>query len=272
MATGMDEHRSIAVSPRHAVVLATELLLLVERAPRYDFVVRTLAQREANGLPLMTAELVIASGQTRQDFPLAATYPLHFKKTYHPARLHGDPKEEFEHHLLASQLSPIPAPIGYGPNVFRSCLIPGQPYARLTSFGAEPPESNIGTAQKVNLPAAAGLWRLAEEAVQQLRDLHAGGLAHGDAELHNCIVCPAPLEPLWIDFEVAVRRGGLTDADWDRRREADLAPFLREAVYLQCALGRQPSPLGELAWARLDQLFPRAPDRFRRAIETRAEV
>ena len=51
----------------------------------------------------------------------------------------------------------------------------------------------------------------------------------------------------------------------------DLEPLLREAVYLQCALGRQESPLGERSWNRLGELF-RSPERFRRAIETRAEV
>lgn len=266
-----DGHRSIAVSPRHSVVLATELYLLVEQVPRADFVVRNLVQREANGLPLMTADLVMAGEKTRRDHPAAATYPLHFRKTYFPGRLHGDPKEEFDHHALASTLTAIPAPIGHAPTVFRSCLIPGQPYARLTPFGSEPPESNIAKAQKLPLATAAGLWRMAEESVAELRALHAGGLAHGDAELHNCIVCPAPLESLLIDFEAAVLRQTMTAADWERRCDLDLEPFLREAIFLQCALGRQPSPLGELSWQRLDRLF-REPDRFRRAIETQAEV
>ncbi len=252
-------------------MLATELFLLVERPPRQDFVVRTIARREANGLQLMEAEMVIAGAQTRRAHPAAETYPLHFRKTYFPGRMNGDPQAEFEHHLLASRLSAIPPPIGHEPNVFRSCLIPGQSYARVTPLGGEPPESNIAQAQKLGLATAAGLWRLAEETLALLEALHGGGLAHGDAELHNVIVCPAPLETLLIDFEVAVQRAAVNDADWQARCESDLAPLLREAAYLQCMLGRQSSRLGELAWERLPALF-RSPDRFRSAIETQAGV
>jgi len=267
----MDEMQPIAVSPRHTVLLAPELFLLVEKAPSQDFVVRTLVRREANGLPLMSADLVIASETTRQRHPAAAVYPLHFRKTYFPGRLHGDPREEFEHHALASQLCSVPPPIGFEADVFRSCLIPGQPYARLTPFGADPPESNIAKAQKLPLATGAGLWRMAEETLAQLLALHAGGLSHGDAELHNCIVCPSPLEPILIDFEAAAQRGALDEDAWTARRTSDLEPLLREGVYLLCALGRQPGSLGQLAWDRVPKLF-RSVDRFRRAIETQAGV
>lgn len=265
----MDETRAIAVSPRHTVLLAVELFPLIEKAPRQDFVVRTKARREANGLPLMTAEMVIASEETRRIHPAANTYPLHFRKTYFPGRLHGDPCVEFEQHLLASRLCRTPPPIGHAAAVFRSCLVPGQSYARLTPFGGEPPENNITKAQKLSLASAAGLWRLAEETLAQLLMLHDGGLAHGDAELHNIIVCPSPLEPILIDFEAAARRETMKNTDWDERCKMDLQPVLREAVYLQCLLGRQPSPLGELSWNRLGDLF-RSPDRFRRAVEMQA--
>jgi len=267
----MDETRPIAVSPRHTVLLATELLPLIEKPPRHDFVVSTRASREANGLPLMTAELVIASYDTRQAFPAAVKYPFHFRKTYFPGRMHGDPEVEFQRQQRASELTTIPPPIGFGPNVFRSCLIPGQSYMRLSPFGGEPIENNISKAQKVPLASAAGLWRLAEEALAQQQALQAGGLAHGDAELHNCIVCPAPLEAIWIDFEAGVLKDSVDDAAWEARCKLDLQPLLREAVYLQCVLGRQSSALGELSWSRMDELF-RSPDRFRRAIETQAEL
>jgi hypothetical protein len=266
-----EETRPIAVSPRHTVLLAIELFPLVEKAPRQDFVVRTRARREANGLPLMTAELVIAGDETRRLHPAAETYPLHFRKTYFPGRLHGDPELEFEQQLLASQLSATLPPIGHGPSTFRSCLVPGQSYARLSAFGGDPPENNIAKAQKLPLATAAGLWRLAEEMLAQLIVLQEGGLAHGDAELHNCIVCPAPLESILVDFEAAARRDTLAEEAWEKRRELDLQPLLREAVFLQCALGRQPSRLGQLSWDRMADLF-RSPDRFKRAIETQAEV
>jgi hypothetical protein len=267
----MDEPRLIAVSPRHTVLLAMELAPLVDRPPRLDFVVRTQARREANGLPLMAAEFVIAGEETRRIHPAAETYPLHFRKTYFPGRLHGDPRVEFELQLLASQLCNTPPPIGHDPSVFRSCLVPGQSYARLTPFGGEPPENNIAKAQKLPLATAAGLWRLAEETLAQLVLLQEAGLAHGDVELHNCIVCPAPLEPILIDFEGAVRRGSVDDAAFEVRCQQDLQPLLREAVYLQCAIGRQPTPLGELSWNHMDELF-RSGDRFRRAIESQAGV
>ncbi|HEY0706921.1 MAG TPA: hypothetical protein VGG33_08995 [Polyangia bacterium] len=267
-----EEHQSIAVSPRHTVVLASELMVLVARPPRNDFVLRTLARREANGLPLMTAELVIASEATRKAHPAADTYPLHFRKTYFPGRLHRDPREEYEHHLMASKLANIPAPIGHEPTVFRSCLIPGQPLSRLTPFGGDPPENNIVKAQSQPLAAAAGLWRLAEESLAHMQRLHAGGLAHGDAELHNCIICPSPLESVLIDFEASILRERLSEVDWKARCDLDLVPLLREAVYLQCALGRQPGPLGELAWNQMEALFKAAAPRFRMAIETRALV
>ncbi|MDB4980508.1 MAG: hypothetical protein JWM82_1260 [Myxococcales bacterium] len=271
MGRDMEETRPIAVSPRHTVLLAIELFPFIEKAPREDFVVQTRAHREANGLPLMMAELVIAGEETRRAHAAAQLYPFHFRKTYFPGRLHGDPQVEYERQLRASQLCGTPPPIGFGANVFRSCLIPGQSYARLSPFGGEPPENNITKAQKLPLASAAGLWRLAEETLAQHQRLNEGGLAHGDAELHNLIVCPAPLEPILIDFEAAVERAAVDEAAWTTRCKLDLEPLLREAVYLQCALGQQASPLGVLSFDRMKDLF-RAPERFQRAIETQAEV
>jgi hypothetical protein len=267
----MEDTRRIAVSPRHSVVLAGELLPLIERAPWQDFVVRTLARREVNGLPLMAAELVIAGEDTRRSHPAAATYPFHFRKTYFPGRLHGDPSVEYERQLLASQLGATPPPIGHEPSVFRSCMVPGQSYARLTPFGGEPPENNIAKAQKLTLASAAGLWRLAEDMLAQQLALHAGDLAHGDSELHNYMVSPSPLEAVLIDFEAASERSAMEEAAWAARCKLDLAPLLREAVYLQCALGRQPSPLGERSYAAMSELF-RSPERFKLAIERQDEV
>ena len=221
-----DEVQLVAVSPRHAVLLAGELFALVERAPGRDFVVRTLARREANGLPLMAAELVIAGAETRAGPPRRGrAIPLHFRKTYFPGRLHGDPREEFDRQLLASELCPIPPPIGHEPDVFRSCLIPGQPYARLTPFGGEPPESNIAKAQKLPLAAAAGLWRLAEETAGPAPSLHGGGLAHGTPSCTTASSARRRSRPLLIDFEAAVRREAVDErrlgraaASWTWRR------------------------------------------------------
>jgi len=105
----MDEDFKIAVSPRHSVRLAREYEAVIHKPPARDFVVRTLVRREANGMPLMSAEIVIAGASTRDEFPLAASYPLHFRKTYFPARLHGDPKQEFDCQAMASRQWPAAA-------------------------------------------------------------------------------------------------------------------------------------------------------------------
>jgi hypothetical protein len=262
----MEDHRWIAVSPRHRVRLASEYLLAIDHAPNRDFVVHTLEKREANGMPLMSAEIVIASAKTREEFPLAATYPLHFRKTYFAGSLHGDPAIEYACGMRASALIDQPPPIGHTPSTFRSCLIPGQPYRRLTPFLIEPEERNLRCASELALPTAAGLWRLAEEAYWQLIKLHAGGLAHGDLELQNLVVCPAPLEVVLIDFEAAVFRDAVDDAAWTARCAADKAPLLREAVFLQASLGRQPGAFADEAWTAVPELF-RDAKRFQRAIE-----
>ncbi len=262
----MDDDRFVAVSPKHSVRLAREYVGLVERPQQHDYVVRTIVQREANGLPLMSAEIVVAGRETRARHPLAVTYPLHFRKTYSAARLHGDTSKEFENQTLASQIIGLPPPIGFAPKVFRSCLAPGRPYQRLSPFGVEPEESNLRIAQKLPLATAAGLWGFVESALKQLSTLHDAGLAHGDAELHNFVVCPSPLELVIVDFEAAIKRDGLDEEAWRARRALDLAPLLREAVFLQCTLGRQQGPLADASWSEMDGLF-RSPDRFRRAIE-----
>jgi hypothetical protein len=266
-----DDDHMLSVSPRHSVRLALEYAHLIEKPPKHDYVVRTIVRREANGLPLMSAEIVIAGSATRKEHPLAEKYPLHFRKTYAPARLHGDPQKEYEYQGVAAELIDVPPPIGFGADVFRSCLVPGTPYNRLSPFGTEPEESNMRSARSLALAAAAGLWRLSEQALDHLTKLHAGGLAHGDAELHNFVVCPAPLELVVIDFESSLRKDALEPVDWERRCALDLVPLLREAVFLQCTLGRQRGGLAELAWERMDTLF-RAPERFRRAIEEQADL
>jgi hypothetical protein len=262
----MDDDRIVAVSPQHSVRLAREYADLLERPQQSDYVVRTIVRREANDMPLMSAEIVVAGRETRDRHPLAITYPLHFRKTYSAARMHGDTAKEFENQTLASQIIDLPPPIGFAPRVFRSCLAPGRPYARLSPFGAEPEESNIRIAQKLPLAAAAGLWGFAESAFRQLSTLHESGLAHGDAQVHNFVVCPSPLDVVIIDFEAASKKSELEEPAWQARRVEDFVPLLREAIFLQCAIGRQNGPLGGASWEALDRLF-RSPDRFRRAIE-----
>jgi len=255
----------VAVSPRHSVWVGAEYAVWIKRAPRQDFVVRTILKREANGMPLMSADIVIAGEEARGNYPLATEYPLHFRKTYYPGRLHGDPRQERDRQNEAAQVLGLPPAIGATHQTFRSCLLPGVPYNRLSPFGAEPEEANLPLAHKLHLATASGLWHWLQDAHAALSRLHEAGLAHGDAELHNFVVCRTPLEILIIDFEVAVRREDLGAEAFDKRCRDDFVPLLREAVFLQCCLGRQHGPLAELAWNQLDVLFER-PDRFRQEI------
>jgi Lipopolysaccharide kinase (Kdo/WaaP) family len=256
----------IAVTARHSVRLAAEYMTLVHRPAARDFVVRTIAKREANGMPLMSADIVVAGKETREQFPEAAKYPLHFRKTYYPGRLHGEPKIEFDRQADAAALIGVPAPIGFTSESFRACLLPGTPFHRLTPFAVDPEERAIERARALPLVAAAGLFRLAEDAFRCLVTLHEGGLAHGDAELHNIVVCPSPLEALLIDFEAAVRRDTVTSERWETTCAEDFRPLLREAILLECALGQQPGPLAEAAWKRAGALF-KNPAQFQREID-----
>jgi hypothetical protein len=267
-----DGRLTLQVSPQHTVTVDEDYAALIKRAPQQDLVVRTLAKRTAGDVPLMSGELVIASWATREKYPLAAQYPLHFRKTYYPGRLRGDTSVEFERHTRASQIIGVPPPIGYAGGTFRSCLLPGKPFDQLVvPFGSEPEDSNIRHADALSLTQAAGLWFLAERIFGALTTLQAAGLTHGDAELHNFIVVSAPLDALPIDFDMALVRGEVSDEAFEARCAQDLEPILRIAVYLQCALGAQPSPLGELSQKRMSTLFRRAQP-FARAIEARARL
>jgi hypothetical protein len=261
----LDEEALVAVSPRHSVRLAAEYATAIREPPWQDFVVRTIVSRETQGMPLMSADLVIAGAETRTKFQLARRFPLHFRKTYFPGRLHGDPREEFERQADAAALIDVPPPIGYEPNVFRTCLLPGVPYSRLSPFAPEADERNLSKARELGLAQAAGLYHLLESAFASMGRLHDGGLIHGDAELHNFIVCPSPLEIVMIDFEVATRRSDLSEDAMDSRIRGDFAPMLREAVFLLCALGPQRGPLAAMARESLADLFKDA-ERFRREI------
>ena len=267
----MEEERLVPVSPRHTVLLSREYLTFIDTPPQRDYVVRTVAKRQVGAMMLMSGDLVIASVETRAAFPLAAQYPLHFRKSYFPGQMHGDTKDEFDNLARAAALIDIPPPIGHTPNTFRSCLLPGHPYSRLSPFGAEPQTANIALAEKLPLASAAGLWKLCEEGLAKHLLLQAGGLAHGDAELHNFIVCPTPLELMLIDFEGSVDRATQSEEAWQKRCAIDLAPLLLEALYLQCALGRQRGKLAELAAERASELL-KSPDQFSRAIDQRASV
>jgi len=265
------EQLMVRVSPRHELLLAPEYAQLVRYAPEHDFVMRTITRREANGLQLMSAEMVIAGKDTRKEFPLAEEYPMHFRKTYYPGRLRGDPSVEFANQQRASEVLEAPPPIGFTKDTFRSCFVPGKPYSRLTPFGIEPVENNVQVAEGIDLATAVGLWWLCGQTFGQLVKLHGAGLVHGDMELHNIAVSPAPAEAVLIDFELAKWKKDLSEAEWAKQVKADFAELCKEAVYLQCALGRQPGPLADMAMERIVELFP-SPGRFERHIRRQAAV
>lgn len=265
------EGQIVQVSPRHAVTVDDDYLALIQRAPEQDFVVRTLARKMAGDAPLMIGELVIAGRSTREHHPLAGIYPLHFRKTYFRGRLRGDPKIEFDRHVRASEVLGIPPAIGYSRDTFRSCLLPGRPFDQLVPFGSDPEESNIRHAERLDLPASAGLWLLTERVFAILKSLHRAGLTHGDAQLHNFIVCYAPLDVVPIDFDMSVARETQRDEEWDPQCATDLPPLLRTAIFLQCALGAQSGPLAELSRGQMDRLVARS-EPFRRAIEARGRL
>ena len=263
------EQMMVRVSPRHELLLAPEYAQLIQHPPEHDFVMRTITRREANGLQLMSAEMVIAGKDTRKEFPLAAEYPMHFRKTYFPGRLRGDPSVEFANQQRASEVLGAPPPIGFTKDTFRSCFVPGKPYSRLTPFGIEPVENNVRVAEEINLATAVGLWWLCGQAFAALVKLHEAGMVHGDMELHNIAVAPAPVEAVLIDFELAKWKKDVNGAEWEKLVKADFTELLKEAVYLQCALGRQPGLLADMAMERLAGLFP-SPGRFERHIRSQA--
>jgi hypothetical protein len=266
-----DEDQLVQVSPRHFVRIGPEYAAWIARAPRQDFVVRTIMKREANGMELMSADIVIAGEETRSLYPLAKSYPLHFRKTYYPGRLHGDPRQERDRQNEAAEILGIPPAIGATHQTFRSCFLPGVPYNRLSPFGADPEEANLPIAKKLPLASAAGLWRFLQDAFEALGRLHQAGIAHGDVELHNLIVCASPLECILIDFEATVRKEELDEAAFETRCQGDFLPMLKEAILLQCTLGAQPGPLAELARAQIGKLFKR-PERFLEEIGEQAKI
>ncbi len=260
----------IPVSPYHVVRLSEVYAHMLKRPPAHDHVVRTLSTKKVNDQPMVQGELVMAGEDTLEAYPLARKYPLHFRKTYYPICFFQDPAGEFAKHTRVSEVLDVPPPIGSTRTSFRSCFLPGRPLNTISPFGKEPEESNIVPAQEMGLVAQLGLWKLLEELYGKLLRLHAAGIAHGDAELHNFIVTPAPAGITMIDFEKAVLREDAASAEaWETACEKDVHELLKEAVYLMCALGRQRGKMGERAWILIEKLF-RDPDRFVREIERRA--
>lgn len=237
-------------------------------APQQDVIIRTIARKSANSQPLIQADLVIASQQTRMDFPQAQKYPVHFRKTYYPTAFHPHPDLEFAKHQQASEILDIPPPIGSTWREFRSCFIPGQMLSKLTPFGVEPPMANLKIAREANPACLIGLWRVLEEVYAQVTALHLSGMCHGDLFLHNVVIPHAPIGVYLIDFEQALVLDEMEDkSKWEAACQDDLSELLKHAIYVQCGLGLQAGPLATTSQKFLETLMGQDADSFRRAMD-----
>lgn len=251
------ENAPVPLSPFHQIDVNESLRYLLKEPREKDFSLRTIAHKMGpDGRELVHMDLVIAGKAARAAFPLAQRYPIHFVKTYQPWAFHGDPKVEYENHLAAAAILNAPEPIGYDSNSIRSPFLPGKPLSRLSPFtDVEPQERCLGIAAETEPALLIGLWKLAEEAFTQLEALHARNFFHRDMELHNLIVCTAPVRVFIIDFESAERNFSGPCDEREKLRAIDLAELLRLAIYIQSGLGRQEGPLAEAAHAALPTLF-----------------
>ena len=267
-------NRPVPVSPRHTLLLDEAFHHLLDHPPRQDHVIRTLLTKKVNDQPMIQGELVLAGKETRAEYPLACEYPVHFRKTYYPICFSQHPDIEFARHTRASEiLEDVPPPIGATRTVFRSCYFPGRPLNSITPFGKQPDSANIAQAtDQATLPlsAAIGLWHILGQLHADLKKLHENGFTHGDAELHNFIVTPAPAGIMMIDFELAtLREDAKSEEAWSAACKADFTELLKDATYLMCALGQQDDALGQHTAESLEELFEE-PGRFRRAIDRQA--
>ena len=251
------ESALVPLSPFHSIEVAESLRYLLERPREQDFPVRTIARKQGpDGRELVQMQLVIAGHKTLDAHPLARRYPIHFVKSYHPWSFHGDPQVEFENARTAAAILDAPEPIGCDANTIRSCFLPGKPLSRLSPFtDVEPQESCLGIAQQADPAVLIGLWKLAEEAYVEVQKLHAKNFFHRDLELHNLIVCTAPVRVFLIDFESAQREFNGTADEREELVFKDSAELLRLAIYLQSGLGHQTGPLADASLAALPQLF-----------------
>lgn len=245
----------VKLSDLHSIELADAYLHLLDNPQRSDYTLHRIYQKEVNGTPLKQAELVIAGSQTREAIPLTREFPVHFKKSYFPQSLFTDPKVEYESTAEAARLLGMPGPLGYEAAAFRNTFIPGRPWDRLSPFGVTPEDRNFQLARDMPGAQLIGLWYLLEQVYAQIKTLHAQRFLHGDLQTHNVIVCSSPIRAFLIDFEVSVVKFEGDDATWEKRRLEDLREFLKEAVYVQSALGRQEGELSAESLELLPKLF-----------------
>ncbi len=247
----------IPLSPLHSIEVTDGLQPLLDTPQEKDFEIHTIARKIGpDGRDLVHSKLVVAGKQTLEAFPKAKEFPIHFHKSYYPWSFHRDPRIEYENSCIAASILEGPPPIGFDPNSFRNCFLPGKPLSRLSPFtDVEPPERCLSIANQVELCTLIGLWKLAEEIFAKITRLHEAKFFHCDLELHNIIVCTAPVAIFLIDFENSVSNFEGSEEEEEKLRFADLCELLRLAIYLQSGLGRQGGPLGRASLKALPRLF-----------------
>lgn len=254
----------VKLSELHSIQLAEAYEHLLTRPQQKDYTLHNIYLKTANDTPLKQAELVLAGKQTREAIPLTAEYPVHFKKTYFPQSLFTDPKVEFASTQKAAEILGMPGPIGFEANVFRNSFIPGKSWNRLSPFGILPEDRNFQLARELPEAQLIGLWWLLEQVYTQVKTLHAHRFIHGDLQMHNVIVCNSPIRAFIIDYEVSIVDFTGDDETWEQKRRADLHEILREAVFIQSALGRQEGDLSGESMELLPHLFQNPKNILRR--------
>ncbi len=261
----------VSLSPFHKAEIDADLIPFFEDPPTRDLVIRTVSRKLANDQPLIQGDMVLAGQETRDKHPMAREYPVHFRKTYYPTAFHPPPEREYRHHENAAKILELPPPIGFSRNSFRSCFIPGKPLSILTSLGVEPVERNISLARELESTYLIGLWHMLESVFEEVQLLHQAGMAHGDLFLHNVIVSLSPIKVFLIDFEQCVEMNSLpANKTWDQVCKADEDEILKQAVFVQCALGEQSGKLAKRSRERLPDLFESQAEKFEKAMKLAA--
>lgn len=261
----------VSLSPYHKAEIDADLVPFFEEPPTRDLVIRTVSRKMANGQPLIQGDMVLAGQETRDKHPMAREYPVHFCKTYYPTAFHPPPEREFRHHENAARILDLAPPIGFSRNTFRSCFIPGKPLSILSPLGVEPIERNISIARNCETTFLIGLWQLLESVFEETQLLHQAGIAHGDLFLHNVIVSLSPIKVFLIDFEQCVEMDSLPKGKtWEEICAADEEEILKQAIFVQCALGEQRGALAKRSSERLTGLFGSLADKFGKAMKLAA--
>ncbi|HWL52817.1 MAG TPA: lipopolysaccharide kinase InaA family protein [Chthoniobacteraceae bacterium] len=247
----------IPLSPFHFIEVPEELQPLLDQPQDKDFEIHSIDRKIGpDGRDLVHSKLVIAGSQTRESFPEADRFPIHFLKSYYPWSFHRDPKIEFENTLRAAEILGSPGPIGSDANSFRASFLPGKPLSRLSPFtDVEPAERCLSIAREADIGVLIGLWKLAEEVHAKIARLHEACFFHGDLELHNIIVCTAPVQVFLIDFENSEPDFDGDEAARGERAFTDFSELYRLAIYLQSGLGRQEGALARASLDALPRLF-----------------